>query len=319
VLLVVGLALTAAFLFALAASLQQHEAHQANRAIEQRLASSAHPDAGAASRRRGLLLALANQLPRSRLWRLGWGINLGGFIAQAAALYVGSVALVQPLLVTQLIFALPLATAWLRQWPSRRAWLSAATICAGVILFLGASGGSVLGGEADRDRIVLSALCIAGAVVLLTRLAVRWPSVQVALVAVAAGLCLAMSAVLMKLTAEDLVERGVAATAVDWPGYTLAISAFSGVFLAQWAFAAGSLPTAIAAITITNPVASYLIGILAFHVAPAARPARVAGVVLAGLLISAGVIGLARSPIVPAPTGPRIRESEAGSGRSGVC
>jgi drug/metabolite transporter (DMT)-like permease len=290
VLLVIGLSSLAAFLFALAASLQQHEAHQAGRAIE------------AGVRRRAFLLALAHHLPRRHLWLLGWLVNLAGFFAQGAALYFGSVALVQVLLVTQLIFALPLATAWARRWPRRLDWFSGAAICAGVIVFVATHGGSARGGDADRQAVVVTVLGAAVLVAVLVRAAAsRSPLMAAALIAVAAGLCFATSAALMKLTADDLVLRGVSATARDWPGYTLAVTAFTGVVLGQWAFATGSLPTAVAATTITNPVASYVIAILAFHASPAATAPRIAGIVTAAALICLGVVGLAHSTIVRTP------------------
>ena len=87
-LLVIGLSCLAAFLFALAASLQQHEARRAARS---------------GVRRRVSLVGLARSLPRSRLWLFGWAVNLAGFVAQGTALYFGSIALVQVVLVTQLI------------------------------------------------------------------------------------------------------------------------------------------------------------------------------------------------------------------------
>jgi multisubunit Na+/H+ antiporter MnhG subunit len=122
--------------------------------------------------------------------------------------------------------------------------------------------------------------------------------VHAALVAVAAGLCFAISAVLMKLTAEDLVERGVAATARDWVGYALAVSTLTGLLLGQEAFASGSLPTAVSVMTITNPIASYLVGVFAFHVAPPTGPGTLAAVAGAGLLLLVGTVGLAHSPTV---------------------
>ncbi len=306
-LIVVGLGLVAAFLFALAASLQQHEANKANRIIQYRQHHADLPQPRAASprRQRAFLLALARQLARSRLWRLGWAINLAGFLTQGAALHVGSVALVQPLLVTQLIFALPLTTWWARRWPSRRDWLSGAAICCGITLFVVTHGSSALRGQADRDRIVLAGVSAAAVIALLVRVSARRsPLVQAALLSVGAGLAFAYSAALMKLTAEDLVERGVAATAVDWPGYTLAASALTGVVLGQWAFATGSLPTAVATMTITNPVASYVIGTLGFRVAPETSPPRVAAALAAAALIVVGVVGLARSSIVKPETDP---------------
>jgi drug/metabolite transporter (DMT)-like permease len=197
-----------------------------------------------------------------------------------------------------LIFALPLATLWFRRWPSRRDWVSGATICLGVIVFV-LTNGSAYGGSPDRHRVVLALLSAAVAVALLVAVsAYRTPLVEAALIAVAAGICFASSAALMKLTADDLIQRGIPATAVDWPGYTLAVTAFTGIALGQWAFAAGSLPTAVAATTITNPIASYLIGVLAFNVEPATTAPRLAGVVAAGALISMGVVGLAHSTIV---------------------
>lgn len=280
-LLVVGLSAAAAFLFALAASLQQHVAHKAYAA------------------ERGRARALVRRLPRSPLWLAGWAVNLVGFFVQAAALFFGSVALVQVVLVTQLIYALPLATLWARRWPSLRAWLSGAGICAGVAVFVAVYGSSARSGEADRRAVVLTVLVTAVAVAVLVRASVhRPPTIGAALVAIAAGLCFATSAALMKLTAEDLVHRGIPATAVDWPGYTLALSAFTGVALGQWAYAAGSLPAAVAAMTITNPVASYLIGIVAFGVAPPASPSSLGAVAAAGALISVGVVGLAHSEAV---------------------
>ena len=317
-LLVVGLALAAAFLFALAASLQQHEANKANRVIQHQQHRPELPraDGGRQGRRGPYLLALARQLARSRLWRVGWAVNLAGFLAQGTALHLGSVALVQPLLVTQLIFALPLTTWWARRWPSRRDWLSGVAICCGVTLFLISHGSSTMRGEADRDRIVLAGIFTAAGIALLVRMSARRsPLVQAALLSVGAGLAFAYSAALMKLTAEDLVERGVAATAVDWPGYTLAASALTGVVLGQWAFATGSLPTAVATMTITNPVASYLIGILGFRIAPAASPPRVAAAAVAAAVIIVGVIGLARSSIVKPQTVAPAQISKPSCGR----
>jgi hypothetical protein len=87
-----GLALVSAALFAVAAAARQRGAQRV-------------PD----GRARGVGLILA--LLRRPLWWVGTFGDVGGYVAQAAALGVGSLLLVQPLLVTTLLFALPLA-AW---------------------------------------------------------------------------------------------------------------------------------------------------------------------------------------------------------------
>jgi len=295
VLLVVGLGLLAAFLFAGSASLQQHAAQGTDYA----------PEVGRAVRRRGrpvvlpALIALVRALVRKPLWLLGWVTNLIGFLVQATALHFGSVALVQPLLVTQLLFALPMASAWCRRWPTLRDWLSGLAICGGLAVFLAVRGVAPMEGAPDRGRVVIAGLSAVIAVgVLMLVSSGRRPLPHSTLIAVAAGLCFAMSAVLMKLTAADLVDRGVGATARDWVGYALAVSTLTGLLLEQGAFAAGSLSAAVAAMTITNPLASYVLGVLAFHVTPPTGVGVLAALAGAGALLFVGAVGLAHSPIV---------------------
>jgi hypothetical protein len=88
--LAIGLALLSSFLFALAAALQQREAATLD-------------DAEAGSIR--MLLVLV----RRPLWLGGVLADTGGFVAVAAALAVGRLVVVQPLIVTVLLFALPLS------------------------------------------------------------------------------------------------------------------------------------------------------------------------------------------------------------------
>jgi drug/metabolite transporter (DMT)-like permease len=296
VLLVIGLALLAALLFATSDSLQQHAAHN----------TSYTPEVGGHARRREdgaaivpALITLVRRLVHQPLWVAGWVINLVSFVVQAVALNLGSVAVVQPILVTQLLFTLPLASAWCRRWPQRRDWLSGLAISGGLAVFLGVRGAAPLKGEPDRVSVILAAGAILIAVaVLMVVAAGRRPLMHATLIAVAAGLCFAISAVLMKLTTADLLDRGVGATAGDWVGYALAASTAAGLLLEQGAFAAGSLSAAVAAITITNPLTSYVIGVLAFDVKPPTGFGVLAALSGAGLLLIVGAVGLAHSPTV---------------------
>lgn len=264
------------------------------------------------------LLSLVRRLVRTPLWLFGWVTNLVGFMVQAIALHYGSVALVQPLLVTQLLFALPLASAWGRRWPGLLDWLGGIAICGGVVVFLAVRGVAPFSEEPDRQRVVLAGLACAMLVgLLVVASAGRPPLVHATLIAVAAGLCFAMSAVLIKLTSEDLLQRGVAATAVDWPGYALAVSTLSGLLLEQGAFAAGSLSAAVAAMTITNPIASYLVGVLAFHVVPPTSPGALAALAGSGALLIVGVVTLAHSSSVR-PDAIVAPERETRLGNAGV-
>lgn len=280
--LVFLLALLAAFLFALAAFLQHRAARRAD-----------HPNRSIVRAAPGLMARLV----RDRTWLTGWLVNLAGFASQAAALQFGSVAAVQPVMSTQLLFALPMASLERRVWPRLRDWASSLAVCGGLVVLLLVDGATPLEGEPDRPRVVLAALSAAVLVVALVIIAgrVRRPVASV-LVASAAGLCFAMSAVFMKLTTDDLVERGVGFTARDWPGYALAVSTLLGLVLGQSAFATGALPWAVATMNVVNPVASYVAGMLAFDVPVPTDAVSLTGITVAGLLVVAGVLGLAHSP-----------------------
>jgi drug/metabolite transporter (DMT)-like permease len=292
VLLAVVFGLLAAFLIAGSAALQQHAA---------RREASARPrsEPVRASAIAIGLFRLLGRLAHSPLWLAGWIVNLLGFGTQAVALYFGSVALVQVILVTQLLFTVPMAAAWQRRWPQGRDWGSAVLICAGLVVFLTVRGLAPIDREGDRVRLVWACLAAAGAVVVILVACVRVSRrTRATLLAVGAGICFAITAAMIKLTVDDLLYRGVPATARDWPGYTLAAATLASLLLEQGAFAGGSLPSAVAAMSITNPVTSYAIGVLAFGVALPQGVEDLATFAGAGALITIGAVGLAHSPLV---------------------
>ena len=235
------------------------------------------------------------RLVRNRTWLVGWITNLCGVGTQAAALKVGSVAAVQPLMASQLLFVLTFASGEQRRWPSARDWLSALAVCAGLVLLLTADASSLTGAP-HRHRVLMATVCMVGLIVILRQLSRHtFPWLAGPLVGVAAGLCHALNAVYLKLTVEDLYHGGAAATLFDWPVYALAVTAVSGMLLVQIAFASGPLPPAVAAMSVTNPVASFVLGILAFD-APAPRGLGVlSAIAVSGVLIAVGIVGLANA------------------------
>ncbi|RNI19629.1 DMT family transporter [Flexivirga caeni] len=288
--LVLALACAAAFAFALSAMLEQRAAAQS---------SAAHPLGTAHG-----FAAFIRALVRRKLWLTGFVINNVGFLLQAAALHFGSVALVQPVMVSQVLFTLLLTGLGGRLQPSARDWLYVLCICAGLIVLLSVSGAAPLHGSADRGQVIWVLLAMAAAVVLLVGSARGQSDARIAslLLAIAAGMCFAGNAVLTKLTTEDLFGHGVLHTALDWPGYSLAVVTASGLLIEQAAFAHGSLPWAVAAMSITNPVISYLAGIFGFHVTAPHTPGALAAVSVTAVLVGVGISGLAHSPLTRSKT-----------------
>lgn len=276
------LGLVVAFLFALSAYFQQRAARQTRRRGK-----------GVA----GGAVALMSTLVRDPIWLQGWGFNLVGFGVQALALHIGSVVTVQPMLATQLLFTLPMASFEQRLRPQLRDWAGAIALCAGLVVLVVVVQARPLAGQPDRGRILLAALAVVAAIVVLIPIASRIGAGALVLVAGAcAGCCFAMTAVFLKLTTDDLVNHGVAHTARDWVGYALACSTVVGLVLGQGAFANGPLPWAVATRETANPVASYAIGVLAFPVAIPTHTGALVGLGLAGALVAAGAVALAHSP-----------------------
>ncbi|MBU9763678.1 hypothetical protein FR943_07475 [Mycobacterium sp. TNTM28] len=277
------LALAAAFLFALAADLQRRGAHEV-------LAGAGAPLPATGAKR--LLLSL----PTNGTWRTGVFANIGAFILQAAALAKGSVATVQPLIATQLLFVVGMGSVRQRAWPPVRDSVSAIAVCAGLAWLLATEGRIVLQGQPNRQRIVLTMIVVIVlilALVVISRMSTAWLGSM--LLGVGTGLFQAMSAGFMKLALRDYSAGGITAALGDWPLYAVPVSVLGGVALGQLAFASGSLPPAVAAMSVTNPVASLTFALVAFETFP--RDAGLlTAVVLSGALIAAGIIGIATAP-----------------------
>ena len=69
---------------------------------------------------------------RSPLWLFGWVALAGAFLFQALALHDGLVSVVQPLLVTELVFALVLRRFWIHQSIRWITWVAVLSTCAGL-------------------------------------------------------------------------------------------------------------------------------------------------------------------------------------------
>jgi drug/metabolite transporter (DMT)-like permease len=139
-------------------------------------------------RSRGLL-CLLSQLIRRRLWLAGLGLAVAAYGLQAVALAFGQLAVVVPVVATDLLFALPIAAVWEGR-PMRAAdWAGCAIVGAGVAVFVICSPASSGRSDAPARHWLLAS----GAVALISLGAAAAAVVgrrgtRSALLAVAAGL-----------------------------------------------------------------------------------------------------------------------------------
>jgi drug/metabolite transporter (DMT)-like permease len=296
--LAVGLALLASVLFAFATAVQHRAAVEVP-----------HEQA------RGL--RLLRRLLRSRRWWTGVLLAGFGYAAHAAALGIGSLLLVQPLLVTVLLFALPLSARLGGRRLTRSDWSWAGVLAVALAGFL------VLGRPtAGVDRAPLRnwawALIVMGIVVVvcLGAAAVRRGTSRALLLAAATGVLFGAGAALTKGTV-TLLPLGLGPLVQHWELYGLVVVMAVGGLTEQSAFQAGHLQASLPAVTVGEPVIAALLGATVLRESLAASGRERVLIALLVVVMVAATIALARAaarlepdPPVPEPvTGPDASRS----------
>ena len=208
---------------------------------------------------------LVRYLIRQPLWLLGWAAAAGGFAFQALALHGGQLAVVQSLLVTELVFALLLRRFWVRQHIAKTAWTAAVVTAGALVVFLAAAephGGHLRPDPADW----ISASAVFGGIVAVLALSARWgsPSRRAALYAIAASITWALMAAYIKATTDVLVHRGVLGTLEHWPLYALIVAAVVGSVLQQAALQVGPLSVSQPLIVVVDPAVAIVLSVWIF-------------------------------------------------------
>jgi drug/metabolite transporter (DMT)-like permease len=245
-----------------------------------------------------LRLSLLARLFQNRVWLLGLGCDVLGYVLQFVALGHGPLVVVQPLLVCGLLFALPMGAAWAGRRLRRTDWVGALLVCAGLAVFLLVA--SPADGTNDVRPIVWVVLLTTtgGTAVLLVLLSFHRPAWQRAvLLSASAGVIYGVSAALTK-TSSHLLDAGVFHLVAHWQPYVLLVAAVGGMVVAQSAFQAGSLGASLPMMTVVDPVVSIVIGAVAFGESISSGAAAVFLEVIALIGMSGGVLLLARSEAV---------------------
>jgi hypothetical protein len=209
---------------------------------------------------------LVSFLVRQPLWLLGWVAAAGAFAFQAVALHHGQLSIVQPLLVTELVFALLLRRFWVHQHVAKLAWSAALITCAALTVFLTAAephGGHLQPDAADWA----SALAFFGGAVIVLAVMARWgsPVRRAALYATAASITWALMAAFIKATTNVLVASGPVGTLAHWPIYALLASGVIGSVLQQAALQVGPLSVSQPLIVVVDPAVAIALSVWIFH------------------------------------------------------
>ena len=155
-------------------------------------------------------LALFLSLLRDRQWWLGSGVAAAGFALQAAALGLGSVLLVQAVLVTSLLFALPISARQAHRRVTRWEWMWAVLLAGSVIVIVTVGNPSEGVSRASLETWLAVAAVLGPVVALCLFGAKMWSGpISAVLLAVVSGVLWGLFAVLTKAVVDRLdVELG---------------------------------------------------------------------------------------------------------------
>ncbi|WP_405579855.1 DMT family transporter [Streptomyces sp. NBC_01092] len=195
-------------------------------------------------------------------WLGGIGLMVVGMALGAMALGQGEISLVEPLLATNLLFALMLSRRQTKQPLGRQGWTGLALLAGGVTAFIVA--GQPSGGEATSDpmRHWLIIGVMVGLALLLTTYAKRSRlSSGPALLATAAGLLYGVQDALTRVTGERFAEGGIMEVLTGWQPYAVVALGLTGLILVQSAFETASLRMSLPALTAAQPLAGILCGV----------------------------------------------------------
>jgi drug/metabolite transporter (DMT)-like permease len=248
----------------------------------------------APKREKGWRLAL--YLLRQPLWLLGWAAAAGVFVFQALALHNGPLSVVQPVLVTELVFVLALRRVWFRQRVAAAAWASVVVVCLALGVFLIAA--EPTGGQpVPQTKEWLSAgLVFGGVIVVLTALGrTGSPMRRAAVFATAAALSWAMEATFLKAATDTLAAFGIPGMLIRWPVYALIGAGIAGTVLEQAALHVGPLSVSQPILVIINPFASIILSVWLFDEHFTNSPAKITAAVLSFAVMAAGVTMLTRT------------------------
>lgn len=243
----------------------------------------------------GVSPVMFKTLVRRPLWWGGTASAVAGFVFQALALANGSLLLVQPILVSALLFALPLSARLAHRRVTGAEWGWAVLLTAALAVFVLLAKASPGDYEASLSTsAVVAVVCtaaVAACVVVATRI-VGW--IRAVLLAVAVGVLFGVVAVLTKLVMHVLTHEGLGAVLATPVLYLLVLLGVVAMMVQQSAFHAGSLQASVPTMLVLEPVIAVILGavVLGEHLNVGTWDAVAIGV--STLAMAAGTIALGR-------------------------
>ncbi|MEU4037503.1 DMT family transporter [Streptomyces collinus] len=220
----------------------------------------------AASTTRGAGVRILAELVRRPIWMVGMAGVIGAAVFQSLALVNGPLALVQPLFILELPFALLVAGPLMHRHMPGWGWWGVGAVVGGLAALLASAAPS---GSTDQAPLVrwipVLVVCVGGmAVLVLSAGHGRPPARRAALLAGAAATGNALTAALLKSATGTFADNGFTAFLLSWQTYGFALAGASAVILLENSLQAGPLVASQPALTIGDAMVSLALGMTLF-------------------------------------------------------
>lgn len=211
----------------------------------------------------GVSTTMYKKLLRNRLWWEGTAVAMSGYGFQALALTWGSLILVQPLLVSALLFALPMSARLAHRRVTAHDWVWALVLTVGLAIFV--TFARVQPGDYRPPPAVWAlgtVVCTAVIVVCMVVGARSQGRKRALLIAIAVGVLFGVVAVLTKISVQRLNEDGVGGMLAIPAPYLVIILGVAATLLQQSAFHAGALQTSVPTMLVLEPLVAVSLGVV---------------------------------------------------------
>ena len=209
---------------------------------------------------KSLTFGLLLELVRRPKWVLGAVAMVTGFGLQAVALAFGPVALVQPIVVLELAFAIPFGILRRHRHAGLREWAGILAVMAGISIFLLSAdpGGGVQNPPTTQWLACLIPVGCVAALAVAVAATKRGPT-RAMLLGSAAGLAFGLLSVLTKAVTH-LLSSDIAKAFVTWQIYVAIGIGIVALTVSQSAYQAGPLAFSMPFIGVLEPLVAVVIG-----------------------------------------------------------
>ncbi len=235
-------------------------------------------------------------LASNPLWLFGWVALAGSFVFQALALHNGQISVVQPLLVTELVFALVLRRLWIHQQIRDLTWWAAVVTCGSLALFIAVSEPTGGNAQPTSSAWVGATVAMGGAAAILALIGMRGSPVRrAAALGAATAILWALVATFIKAMTDTLTQFGLVGMFTHWPVYALIVFSIVAELLNQTALHVGPLSISQPFIVIVDPIVSIVLSVWIFAEVFTANAFRLSvGIMAFGVMCAAATV-LART------------------------